>query len=62
MCEASAYVVRDGQEELVFQDVAALERDGNKLLLIGLFGEQKLIEGEITKIDLLTHKIYLKKA
>ncbi len=61
MCEASAYVVRDGQEELVLQDVAALERDGNKLLLIGLFGEQKLIEGEITKIDLLTHKIYLKK-
>ncbi|MDI3280702.1 MAG: CooT family nickel-binding protein [Bacillota bacterium] len=61
MCEANAYVVTDDQEELLLPNVASVEREGTKLLLVDLFGEQKLIEGEIVRLDLLNHKIIIKR-
>lgn len=61
MCEANAYVVIDDQEELLLPNVASVEREGTKLLLVDLFGEQKLIEGEIVRLDLLNHKIIIKR-
>jgi predicted RNA-binding protein len=38
MCESNAYLMRDGKEELVFQDVAVLEPKGDYLLMKGILG------------------------
>lgn len=60
MCEANAYIERDGKEELVMEavDVIVAEAE-NKLLIINIFGDQKLLHGKIKKLSLVKHKIIL---
>jgi len=61
MCEANAYVYRDGKEELYLENVDIMRPEGQKIFLRNLFGEQKVFEGEIKEISLLNHKIVLEK-
>jgi len=61
MCEANAYVYRDGKEELYLENVDIMRPEGEKIYLRNLFGEQKVFEGEIKEISLLNHKIVLEK-
>ncbi len=60
MCEANAYIKRDGHETLVMEGVFVVRPEGDKVLLENIFGEQKLVEAEITQISLMEHKIILK--
>jgi predicted RNA-binding protein len=59
MCEASAYVLRNGQEELLLKDVDIVEHDGEGLRLVNIFGEQTVIKAEIQELNLVNHKIIL---
>lgn len=59
MCEASAYLQREDQEELLLKDVEILRPEGGKIFLKSIYGEQKLISAEIKEIDLINHKIIL---
>ena len=59
MCLSKAYVDRDGDRELLMEEVAALNIEDGRLLLKTLFGEQKQIEANIRQIDFLTHSIFL---
>lgn len=59
MCLSKAYVDRNGEIELLMQEIASLEVKGDKLLLTTLFGEQKEIGANIRKIDFMTHSIVL---
>ncbi len=61
MCEANAYVYHDGQEELYLESVDIMRPEGGKIYLRNLFGEQKVFDGAIKEISLLTHKIVLEK-
>jgi predicted RNA-binding protein len=61
MCEANAYIYKDGKEELYLENVDIMRPEEGKLFLKNLFGEQKMFEGEIKEISLLKHKIVLKK-
>jgi predicted RNA-binding protein len=61
MCEANAYVYRDGDEELYLENVDIMRPEGDNIFLKNLFGEQKIFEGEIREISLLHHKIVLQK-
>jgi predicted RNA-binding protein len=61
MCEANAYLYRDGEEELYLENVDIMKPEGGKIFLKNLFGEQKVFEGEIKEISLLRHKILLQK-
>ena len=61
MCEANAYVIRDGKEELYLENVDVMKPEGGKILLKNLFGEQKVFEGQIKEVSLLRHKIILEK-
>ena len=61
MCEANAYVYRDGKEVLYLENVDIMRPEGQKIFLRNLFGEQKVFEGEIKEISLLNHKIVLEK-
>lgn len=61
MCQSNAYLLKDNKEELILEDVAKiLFDDKNQITLISLFGEEKKIKGELDKVDLLNHKIYIK--
>ena len=60
MCQSSAYLDRDGEEELILEDVGLIRPEGDKILLISIFGEEQVVDAKIELIDLLHHKIVLK--
>jgi predicted RNA-binding protein len=59
MCEASAFILRDGQEELVLESVDILEQENGNIRLVNIFGEQKILPAKIKKLSLVDHKIFL---
>jgi len=62
MCEANVYLEVAGHEELFMESVDMIhpETDG-RLLIVDIFGDQKIIQGKIKHISLLNHKILLEK-
>jgi len=42
MCEANAYIYRDGSEELYLENVDVMKPEDGKIFLKNLFGEQKV--------------------
>jgi len=59
MCEATAYLLKNGQEELILKDVDIIEPDGDSIRIISIFGEQKVLKAEIHSLNLINHKVIL---
>lgn len=59
MCETNAYLFRDGEEELIMEDVAFARPKDGKLELKDIFGEEKTVSGSIKEIQFLGHKILI---
>jgi predicted RNA-binding protein len=59
MCEAAAFILRDGKEELLLESVDLLEPENGKIRLVNIFGEQKTIVARIKQLSLVNHKIIL---
>jgi len=57
MCEANAYYDKDGQEELILEDVDLVEPEEGGFRLVNLFGEQKIVKGKLKSMNLVNHKI-----
>jgi predicted RNA-binding protein len=62
MCEASAFIVKEGREELVMESVDLLENEDDQVTLTGLFGEKETIKGRVKALSLVEHKILLEPA
>ena len=62
MCEANAYIFKDGKEDLILESVDLVEpQDEGIFLLKSIFGEQKIIRGKIKSMNLVHHKIIFEK-
>lgn len=61
MCEASAYIVKDGQEELILESVDTLENEEGEIFMVNIFGEQKRLKAKIKTLSLVNHKIILEQ-
>ena len=61
MCLSKAYLERDGERQLVAEEVSSMEIDGNRLRLKTLFGELKEVEARVREVDFLTHNILLEE-
>jgi predicted RNA-binding protein len=59
MCEASAYLIDDGKEELILENVDELHKEGNAIRIINLFGDQKVLQAEIRMISFVNNRIVL---
>lgn len=59
MCELTVYLLENGREEKVMEDVATITPDGDRLVLTDLLGQQKIVEAKIKDLKLLEHKVYL---
>jgi predicted RNA-binding protein len=58
MCEANAYLLRDGSEQLVMESVDIVEPEvTDQYRLVSIFGEQKTVRGQIKLLSLVEHKI-----
>ncbi len=59
MCEASVYIEKDGAEELVLESVDVLEDQGDEVLMVSIFGEEKRMRARIKRFALVNHRIVL---
>lgn len=59
MCEANAYLIKDGKEEIVMKGVDILRSEENGIYLQDIFGGQRTIKARIKELNLVEHKILL---
>ena len=59
MCESKVYVVDDTGAHQILDNVTQIEQEGDLYVLVNLLGEQRLVRGRITRVDFLTHSVYL---
>jgi predicted RNA-binding protein len=61
MCEANAYMVKEGKEELLMENVDILRPEGGKIYIRDIFGEQRWVNGRIMEMNLVQHRIVLEE-
>lgn len=59
MCEASAYVIKDGREEMILESIDLLENNNGEITMTNIFGERKQMKARIKRLSLVDHKIIL---
>ncbi len=47
MCEAHAFIIKDGKEEKVLENVDLVELEGDEVRLINIFGEQRILKAKL---------------
>jgi predicted RNA-binding protein len=60
MCEANAYIMEEDKKKLVMEAVDKVEPLEDGVLLVSIFGEQKVIKGHIYSLSLVDHRVYIK--
>ncbi|MZP30941.1 CooT family nickel-binding protein [Heliobacterium undosum] len=61
MCEANAYIRRNGQDQLILEAVDKLIPQAGQVSMINIFGQQKTIKARIIELALVDHKIILEE-
>ena len=59
MCESTVYILKDGEEQVFFEDVDSMEIKNNEIALVNIFGETQKISAKIKRFSLVDHKILL---
>jgi predicted RNA-binding protein len=59
MCQATVYLIRDGQEREIMRDVILLEPIEEGLRLQAFFEESVVLQARIGRIDFLKHTVSL---
>jgi predicted RNA-binding protein len=62
MCESKAYMVKDGGEDLIMENVDFLKPQGTAILLRSIFGEELVVQGKLREMDLSGHRIVLESS
>ncbi|MFZ0451829.1 MAG: CooT family nickel-binding protein [Desulfatiglandaceae bacterium] len=58
MCEANAYLFKEGEEQLIMESIDLVRPEGDDSWhLVDIFGGQKLIKGRIREMNLVNHKV-----
>jgi predicted RNA-binding protein len=58
MCEANAFLITDGAENLIMESVDIIEPEENdNWRMVNIFGDQKTVKGRIKAMNLVDHKI-----
>jgi len=57
MCEAHAFILKDGEEEMFLESVDLVKLEGDEINLVSIFGEQKILKGRLRLYDNTKRKI-----
>ena len=47
MCEAHAFILKNGKEEKIMESVDVVELEGDEVTLVNIFGEQKTLKANL---------------
>ncbi len=61
MCEANAYLLKDGEEELLMAGVDILKPEGDSIYIRDIFGAQRWVRARIKEMNLVLHRIVLEE-
>jgi predicted RNA-binding protein len=61
MCEANAYLIKDGKEELFMRSIDILRPENGSLYIQNIFGEQRWVQAHIKEMNLVEHRILLEE-
>jgi len=61
MCEANAYLLNKGLEELILERVDKVVPKDGEIYLENIFGQRKVIAARIKELQLVDHKIILER-
>ena len=59
MCEANAYLIKNGSEEIIMESVDILRPEDDGIHLENIFGERVKIKAHIKEMNLVDHRILL---
>ena len=59
MCEAHAYLLKSGKEEMFLENVDQVEVEGDEIRMVNIFGEQKILKARIRSYNNTERKIRL---
>ena len=51
MCDANAYLLREGAEEMLLESVDLVELEGEEATLVNIFGERKVVRARLKLFD-----------
>jgi predicted RNA-binding protein len=51
MCEAHAFILKNGEEEKILENVDIVELEGDEVKLVSIFGEQKTLKARLKLYD-----------
>jgi predicted RNA-binding protein len=58
MCEANAFLVKKGKEQLIMESIDIVTPEGRDAWrLVDIFGDQKTVKGRIKEMNLVNHRI-----
>jgi predicted RNA-binding protein len=58
MCEANAYMTKNGEETLLMKSVDLVEPEPDGTYhLVGIFGDQLTVKGKLKRMNLVDHRI-----
>jgi len=59
MCEAHAFVLKDGEEKKLMENVDRVEMVGDVIKIVNIFGEQRILKGKMRSYNNTQRKILL---
>jgi predicted RNA-binding protein len=61
MCEANAYLVENGEEQLIMKSVDVVRPEKDGIYLQDIFGGQRTVKAKIKEMYLVDHRILLEE-
>lgn len=61
MCLSKAYLDKNGEKQLIMEDVSSVRMEDDTVFLSTLFGEKEEVKAGIKEIDFMTHSILLEE-
>ena len=59
MCEANAFLLKEGMESKIMENVDQLDVEGDEICLVNIFGEQKKVKARIISYNASDSRILL---
>ena len=59
MCEANVYLIKNGSEKIIMENVDIIKPEGENIYLENIFGEKLEIKAHVEEMNLVDHRILL---